>query len=113
MIAWSARQAAIAMANEPIEETKTISEGPVTYNEDGSRTQTISVQIPMGQSVAVTQSFGPIAISANGRQWAANAVLIGLAFVFVGLMGLFHFPPATPLDSRSVEMQGKESEEIG
>ncbi|QDT01752.1 hypothetical protein K227x_01190 [Rubripirellula lacrimiformis] len=73
-IAWSSRHAAYALSAEPIDEAKTIYEGPSTYNDDGTRTQTITVQIPKGQSVTITQTFGPIAITANGRTWAAYSV---------------------------------------
>lgn len=93
-IAWSSRQAAHALSVESIRESKTISKGPIAYDDDGTRTQTITVQIPKGRSITITQTFGPIAITVHGRAWAAYAVLLGLVLVFIGLLGLFHFPSA-------------------
>jgi hypothetical protein len=92
LVAWSSRQAARSLAAEPARGPETIYEGPVEYNDDGTRTQSFTVSLPLSQSVTVTHSFGPISISANGREWAANAVLLGLALLCIGLIGLFHFP---------------------
>ena len=92
LIAWSARAASQSLSRETTEEPKTISEEPVRFHEDGTRSQTITVQVPTKRSVSITQSFGPIAISAHGRIWAANAIILGLLLVFIGMMGLFHFP---------------------
>ncbi len=51
----------------------------------------------MGTSVSGTntQTFGPIVIATNAREWAANFVLGGLLFVLIGLLGLLYFPIAT------------------
>jgi len=67
-------------------------EGPRTDNGDGTFTQTITVSQLRSVSGYHSENFGPVVISANSRQWAANAVLIGLFLVMIGLVGLLHFP---------------------
>ena len=64
----------------------------MTYNDDGNREQTITVSELTSVAGNFTIPFGPFSISANAREWAANAVLLGLVLVLVGLLGLFHFP---------------------
>lgn len=105
LMAWSVRSASQELSRRPIDEPENISEGPITYHNDGTRTQTFTIRLPLHQTVAVTRSFGPIAISANGRVWAANAILLGLALVFVGMVGLFHFPVVNhpPIDAATIE----------
>jgi hypothetical protein len=101
LVAWSARVAARSLAAEPPRVPETIFEGPVEYNLDGTRTQSFTVRLPLSQSVRVSQSFGPISVSANGREWAANAVLLGLILLCIGLVGLFHFPTDLTPDGTS------------
>lgn len=93
-IAWTARQAALELAQLPTEEPQTITESPLIREPDGSLTQTFMVQMPAGHSVTVTRVLGPVTLSANGRAWAANTVLLGLIVTLVGMLGLFHFPNA-------------------
>lgn len=93
-IAWTARQAAAELALLPTEEPQTMTESPLIHEPDGSLAQTFIVQIPTSHSVTVTRVLGPVTLSANGRTWAANAVLLGLIVTLVGMLGLFHFPNA-------------------
>ncbi|WP_404310857.1 hypothetical protein [Neorhodopirellula lusitana] len=94
-IAMASRQMSTDIAAAADYTPKTTDEGPVTYNDDGTRSQTFTVVALTSVSGQVTYPFGPVSISANAREWAANAVLLGLLLVLVGLVGLFHFPTAT------------------
>ncbi|MFO0944071.1 MAG: hypothetical protein U0930_25325 [Pirellulales bacterium] len=78
---------------------KTISKGPLNNNSDGSKSQTFTIQQLSSMYGQVKVPFGPVTLCANAREWAANAVLMGLILLFVGLMGLFHFPNASTFQS--------------
>ena len=91
-VAWSSRRMSRDIAARADYSPKTTAEGPVIYNDDGTRSQTITVNTLSSVSGNVTIPFGPISISANAREWAANAVLLGLLLVLFGLAGLLHFP---------------------
>jgi hypothetical protein len=91
-VAWTSRRTARDIAANADYSPKMVSEGPVTYNDDGTRTQTFTIRVLESISGRFTISFGPVSISANAREWAANAVLLGLLLVLVGLVGLLHFP---------------------
>lgn len=93
-IAWTARQAALEISAIPMEEPKTVAESSLAREPDGTLSQTFMVQMPGSQRVTVTRIIGPWALSANGRSWAANAVLVGLLVTLIGMLGLFHFPNA-------------------
>jgi hypothetical protein len=93
-IAWTARQAALELNVLPTEETQTRGESPLVREPDGSLTQTFTMQLLVSERVTVTRVMGPATLSANGRTWAANAVLLGLIVTLVGMLGLFHFPNA-------------------
>lgn len=41
--------------------------------------------------------FGPMAIAANARSWAAIAVMTGLLLTGIGMIGLLHFPTRQPI----------------
>ena len=73
-------------------EPKTTAKGPLIENGDGTFTQTITASMLSSISATRTENFGPVTISVNAREWAANAVLIGLLLALTGLVGLLHFP---------------------
>lgn len=114
-VAWTSRRAARDIAASADYSPKTVSEGPVTYNDDGTRTQTFTVRVLESISGHFTISFGPISISANAREWAANAVLLGLLLMLVGLIGLLHFPAHSfgPTQEQPIDYIGAESADGG
>ena len=99
-VAWSSRRLARDIAQTADYEPKTIDKGPLIDNGDGTLTQSITVSMVTSVSATTTQTFGPIAIVVNAREWAANFVLAGLLFVLIGLLGLLYFPIASCTDSR-------------
>ena len=105
-VAWTARRVAIDTATQADDQPKTVSAGPITYQEDGTRSQTITVKIPLSHSSHFTIEFGPLSISANARKWAANAVLLGLLLTLIGLIGLLHFPTHGALEGQVQLLQG-------
>lgn len=111
LIAWSARAASQSLSKQPMGEPRTISEGPALYHEDGTFTQSVTVEMPTQRSVVITQYFGPIAISAHGRTWAANAMLFGLFLVLLGMIGLFRFPSTFGPQGVSDIIEASEAEE--
>ena len=95
LVAWSSRQLARDIARTADYEPKTIDEGPMINNGNGTLTQTIRVSMLESVSGATIHRFGPIEITANAREWAANSVLLGVLLVLIGMLGLLHFPTAS------------------
>lgn len=97
-VAWNSRKLARDLESSADYEPKTTAEGPLIDNGEGTLTQEITVSVLSSISGSHTQNFGPIAISANAREWAANTVLLGLLLVLIGLIGLLHFPTGSSFD---------------
>ena len=95
LVAWSSRQLARDIARTADYEPKTIDEGPMIDNGDGTLTKTISISMLESVSGATIHRFGPIEITATAREWAANSVLLGVLLVLIGMLGLLHFPTAS------------------
>ncbi|MCC9644363.1 hypothetical protein LOC71_18960 [Rhodopirellula sp. JC740] len=114
-VAWSSRRMSRDIAASADFSPKTVKEGPVTYSDDGSHSQTITVSALKSVSGSLTIPFGPISISANAREWAANAVLLGMLLVLVGLIGLLHFPTnsAKSTEYQPIDFTGPQFDEGG
>lgn len=100
-VGWAARRFARDIAATADYSTKTTSKGPVVYNTDGTISQSFSIEWLKSVTGQVKVPFGPISVTANAREWAANSLLLGLLLVIVGMCGLFHFPTtssASPSD---------------
>lgn len=115
-VGWTSRRLAREIAATADYTPKTTSEGPVTYNDDGTISQTISFKMLQSIKGQVTIPFGPISVTANAREWAANSLLPGLVMVVVGLFGLIHFPTnttAAPRNQRPNETVGPSPADVG
>ncbi|EGF29102.1 hypothetical protein RBWH47_05504 [Rhodopirellula baltica WH47] len=94
-MAWNARQQSRAVAQVDLT-PKTTYEGPVIDNGDGTRSQKITVSVVTSVSTSQTVQFGPFAVQVHFREWAANAVLMSIVLLGIGLIGLLHFPDDSP-----------------
>ncbi|MFG0267165.1 MAG: hypothetical protein ACF8AM_18745 [Rhodopirellula sp. JB055] len=94
-LAWDARQQSRAVAQVDLT-PKTTYEGPVVDNGDGTRSQQITVSVVTSVSTSHTVQFGPFSIQIHAREWAANAVLMSIVLLGIGLIGLLHFPDESP-----------------
>ena len=112
-VAWTSRKVARDLASTADYEPRTTAEGPLIDNGDGASTQTITVSVLSSISATHTQNFGPISISANAREWAANTVLLGLLLVLIGLVGLLHFPTGSPFDQTIPTSNGVDTQSGG
>tara|TARA_R110002072_G_scaffold130637_8_gene269661 strand:+ start:3073 stop:3528 length:456 start_codon:yes stop_codon:yes gene_type:complete len=103
-LAWSARQQSRVLAQADFT-PKTTYEGPVIDNGDGTRSQTITVSVLTSISTSQTVKLGPAAVLVHAREWAANAVLLGIVLLGIGLIGLLHFPDESPTTGSPMNLE--------
>ncbi|KLU01618.1 putative signal peptide and transmembrane protein [Rhodopirellula islandica] len=95
-VAWSTRKQSRELMATTDFTPKTTYEGPLVEDDDGTRSQTLTVSTVTSVSAWQVVRLGPFAIVVHAREWAANAVLLAIVLMGIGLAGLLHFPTQSP-----------------